>query len=156
LRYTKVARRYGAETAVLDWRERLVCSHRGSHEVEMIVTGTEHRCPGRVGSILATLSGRLAPYRAIQLKLPLRRILSDIPRISGLLGMMFRLIEARRNAIRSQPHLFAAKSSGRPPRSGGTRCFASIKAQLCRRRLWHLPPSNLPVMLVPAVLAVGR
>ena len=35
------ARRYGAETAVPDWRERLVCSRCGSGDVDMVVTGTE-------------------------------------------------------------------------------------------------------------------
>jgi hypothetical protein len=33
---------YGADTRVLDWRERLVCSGRGSREIDM-VTGTERR-----------------------------------------------------------------------------------------------------------------
>jgi hypothetical protein len=32
---------YGAEIFVLDWRERLICSRRGSREVEMVVTGTK-------------------------------------------------------------------------------------------------------------------
>jgi hypothetical protein len=32
--------RYGAETTVPDWRERLVCSECGSREIDMIVTGT--------------------------------------------------------------------------------------------------------------------
>jgi len=52
--------------------------------------------------------------------------------------MIVRLIEARRNEIRSQPRLFEARSSGRPPRSAGTRCLAFIKAHLCRCRLPHL------------------
>jgi hypothetical protein len=33
--------RYGPETAVLDWRERLVCSRCGHRDVDMAVTGTE-------------------------------------------------------------------------------------------------------------------
>jgi hypothetical protein len=37
------ARRYGAETAVPEWRERLVCSACGSRNVNMVVTGTEQR-----------------------------------------------------------------------------------------------------------------
>src|SRR3984893_16859396 len=65
---------------------------------------------------------------------------TDIPQIPGLLSAIFRLIEARRNEIRSQLPLFEAKSSGCPPRSAGTRCFAFIKAHLCRRRLPHLTP----------------
>src|SRR5690348_15476264 len=35
----EIARRYGSETTVLDWRERLVCSRCGSHDVDMVVTG---------------------------------------------------------------------------------------------------------------------
>jgi hypothetical protein len=36
----KIAVRYGAETPVLNWRERLVCSNCGSRETDMVVTGT--------------------------------------------------------------------------------------------------------------------
>jgi hypothetical protein len=36
----KMATRYGAETSVLDWRERPVCSHCGSRQVDMVLTGT--------------------------------------------------------------------------------------------------------------------
>jgi hypothetical protein len=79
---------------------------------------------------------------------------TDIPQIPGLLSAIFRLIEARRNEIRSQLPPFEAKSSGCPPRSAGTRCFAFIKAHLCRRRLPHL--THLPVMPVPAAPAAGR
>jgi len=57
------------------------------------------------------------------------------------MSVIFRLIEARRNEIRSQLPLFEAKSPGCPPRSAGTCCFAFIKAHLCRRRLPHLAPS---------------
>jgi hypothetical protein len=35
--------RYGAETSVLDWRDRLVCSQCGGRAVDMVVTGTERR-----------------------------------------------------------------------------------------------------------------
>lgn len=35
------AKRYGAETTVLDWRERLVCSQCHSRNVDMVVTGTK-------------------------------------------------------------------------------------------------------------------
>jgi hypothetical protein len=34
---------YGAETAVRDWRDRLVTSRCGSRKVDMVVTGTERR-----------------------------------------------------------------------------------------------------------------
>ena len=37
----EVAARYGAETPVLDWRERLVCSRCGSRQAEMVVSGTK-------------------------------------------------------------------------------------------------------------------
>ena len=39
----EMAARYGAETPVLDWRERLVCSKCGSRQIDMVVTGTERR-----------------------------------------------------------------------------------------------------------------
>jgi hypothetical protein len=38
-----IAQRYGAETVVLDWRDRLVCSGCGSRNIDMVVTGTERR-----------------------------------------------------------------------------------------------------------------
>jgi len=34
------AQRYGAETPVLDWRERLICSKCGGREIDMVATGT--------------------------------------------------------------------------------------------------------------------
>jgi hypothetical protein len=40
---TKMATRYGAETSVVHWRERLVCSRCGGRQVDMMVTGTERR-----------------------------------------------------------------------------------------------------------------
>ena len=39
----ETAERYGAETPVPEWRERLVCSKCGSRAVDMVVTGTERR-----------------------------------------------------------------------------------------------------------------
>jgi hypothetical protein len=39
----EIAYRYGAETAVLDWRARLVCSACSSRDVDMVVTGTDRR-----------------------------------------------------------------------------------------------------------------
>src|SRR6516165_9390727 len=36
----EIAQRYGAETSVPEWRERLVCSRCGSRNVDMVVTGT--------------------------------------------------------------------------------------------------------------------
>jgi hypothetical protein len=38
-----MAERYGAETTVPDWRERLVCSKCGSRDIDMVVSGTERR-----------------------------------------------------------------------------------------------------------------
>jgi hypothetical protein len=37
----EMAARYGAETPVLDWRERLVCSKCGSRDIDMVVSGTK-------------------------------------------------------------------------------------------------------------------
>ena len=37
----EMAARYGAETSVLDWRERLVWSRCGGRQVDMVVTGTK-------------------------------------------------------------------------------------------------------------------
>jgi hypothetical protein len=39
----EMARRYGPETTVPDWHKRLVCSRCGSHDTDMVVTGTERR-----------------------------------------------------------------------------------------------------------------
>jgi len=39
----ELARRYGSETTVPDWSKRLVCSVCGSHDTDMVVTGTERR-----------------------------------------------------------------------------------------------------------------
>jgi hypothetical protein len=36
----EMAARYGAETPVLDWREKLVCSKRGGRQIDMAVTGS--------------------------------------------------------------------------------------------------------------------
>jgi hypothetical protein len=38
-----VADRYGADTTVPEWRERLVCSKCGSRNADMAVIGTERR-----------------------------------------------------------------------------------------------------------------
>jgi len=35
----EMARRYGAETTVPEWRERLVCSQCGSRQVDFVATG---------------------------------------------------------------------------------------------------------------------
>jgi hypothetical protein len=40
------AERYGTETAVPEWRERLVCFVCGSREVDMVVSGTGCLRPG--------------------------------------------------------------------------------------------------------------
>jgi Zn finger protein HypA/HybF involved in hydrogenase expression len=39
----EMAQRYGAETTVPEWQDRLVCSRCGSREVDMVVTGTARR-----------------------------------------------------------------------------------------------------------------
>jgi hypothetical protein len=39
----EMAERYGAATAVLEWKERLVCSGCGNRKVDMVVSGTERR-----------------------------------------------------------------------------------------------------------------
>ncbi len=36
----EMAARYGTDTGVLDWREKLVCSRCGSRNADMVVTGT--------------------------------------------------------------------------------------------------------------------
>jgi hypothetical protein len=35
-----VTARYGAETPVLDWHKRLVCSACGSRDIDFVLTGT--------------------------------------------------------------------------------------------------------------------
>jgi hypothetical protein len=37
----EMATRYGAETPVLDWRQRLVCSQCGGRKIDMVLTGTK-------------------------------------------------------------------------------------------------------------------
>jgi hypothetical protein len=39
----EMAARHGADTSVLDWRERLVCSRCGGRQADMVVTGTKRR-----------------------------------------------------------------------------------------------------------------
>jgi hypothetical protein len=39
----ELARRYGADMPVPDWRERLVCSQCGSRQIDMVVTGIERQ-----------------------------------------------------------------------------------------------------------------
>jgi hypothetical protein len=39
----EMAERYGAETTIPEWRERLVCGESGSRRVNMVVIGTEQR-----------------------------------------------------------------------------------------------------------------
>jgi Zn finger protein HypA/HybF involved in hydrogenase expression len=39
----EMAARYGAETTVIDWRERLICSGCGSRQIDMVVSGTKRR-----------------------------------------------------------------------------------------------------------------
>jgi hypothetical protein len=35
----ELAERYGVGVAVLDWRDRLVCSRCGSRDIDMVLTG---------------------------------------------------------------------------------------------------------------------
>jgi hypothetical protein len=37
----EMAERHGAETAVIDWRTRLLCSGCGSRQIDFVVTGTQ-------------------------------------------------------------------------------------------------------------------
>jgi hypothetical protein len=37
----EMAARYGAETPVLDWRGKLVCSRCGARQADMVVSGTK-------------------------------------------------------------------------------------------------------------------
>ena len=39
----EMAVKYGADTSVLDWRERLVCSLCGGRQADMVVTGSRRR-----------------------------------------------------------------------------------------------------------------
>jgi Zn finger protein HypA/HybF involved in hydrogenase expression len=40
---TEMAERYGTETTVPEWHERLRCSQCGSRNVDIVVIGTERR-----------------------------------------------------------------------------------------------------------------
>jgi hypothetical protein len=42
-----MAARNGADTPVLEWRGRLICSGSGSRQVDFLVTGTERRASAR-------------------------------------------------------------------------------------------------------------
>jgi hypothetical protein len=37
----EMAARYGAETSILEWRQRLVCSACGSRQVDMVLSGAQ-------------------------------------------------------------------------------------------------------------------
>ena len=39
----EMAQWYGADTSILDWRERLVCSRCGSRQADMVVSGTKRQ-----------------------------------------------------------------------------------------------------------------
>jgi len=39
----EMAERYGAETTIPEWRERIGCSRRRSRDADMVVTGTDRR-----------------------------------------------------------------------------------------------------------------
>jgi hypothetical protein len=44
----ELASRYGAETVLLAWKERLVCSGCGSRNVDMVVSGTKRQYIARL------------------------------------------------------------------------------------------------------------
>ena len=48
----EMAARYGAEMPVLDWRERLVCSRRGSRQADMVAWRSEPVVGGGTGDSL--------------------------------------------------------------------------------------------------------
>jgi hypothetical protein len=70
---------------------------------------------------------------------PIKFTFSDIPRIAGPSGTIFRLTEARRNEIRSQPTGWQPEWRDARPRRAETRRFAFIKAHLSRLRLRNCP-----------------
>jgi hypothetical protein len=37
----EMAARYGADTSILEWRQRLVCSVCGSRQVDMVLSGAK-------------------------------------------------------------------------------------------------------------------
>jgi len=41
----EMAASYGANTSVLDWRDRLVCTRCGGRNIDMVVSGTERLDP---------------------------------------------------------------------------------------------------------------
>jgi hypothetical protein len=50
-----MATRCGAETPVLDWRERLVCSQCGSRQVDMVVIGMKRNQARRDNRLMRSL-----------------------------------------------------------------------------------------------------
>jgi hypothetical protein len=54
----EMAARYGAGTAVLEWRDRLVCSRCDSRNVDLVVSGTKRRAR------LADAKARKPPLQA--------------------------------------------------------------------------------------------
>lgn len=63
----KMAASYGADTSVLDWRERLGCSESGCRDVDFVVTGTrqsglDHRSrPPALAAAISSSSRRVMP-----------------------------------------------------------------------------------------------
>jgi hypothetical protein len=58
----------GAETPLLDWRERLVCSRRGRRQVDLVVSGGRRRCAASRSAATAARNssagdGSLAPLK---------------------------------------------------------------------------------------------
>ena len=54
----EMATRYGAETSVLNWRERLVCSRCGSRQVDRVATRTGRLGRHPVGAVDVPLTAR--------------------------------------------------------------------------------------------------
>ena len=51
----EMAQRYGAETPVLHWRERLICSRRGGRQVDIVVSGASSASEMRPRPLLPPL-----------------------------------------------------------------------------------------------------
>ena len=47
----EIAARYGAETTVLDWRKRLVCSKCGCRQVDSVVSESDYGVSAGLGPI---------------------------------------------------------------------------------------------------------
>ena len=59
------ARRHGAETSILEWRDKLVCSRCGGREIDMVVSATQRRWSPTYRK-LAKLTAHQLPFRSSQ------------------------------------------------------------------------------------------